>query len=173
MVLWFSGLSGSGKTTIANATKQLLIEKDCRVIVLDGDMLRLGINSDLDFSENSRNENQRRISHIARMFLDENYIVLVALISPFNEGREKARAIVGGDDFYEVFFSCPISICEKRDIKGLYKKARAGGIKCFTGVSSRYECPKNPDLTIDTHKDDVNSSIDLLNNFILTNLHYV
>lgn len=149
-VIWFSGLSGSGKSTLASALEVHFHNLGFNTYVLDGDNIRRGLNSDLDFSDDSRTENIRRIAEVSRLFLDAGIIVLTAFISPFINDRRKAREIVGEESFVEVHVDCPIEVCEARDVKGLYKKARAGEIKHFTGIDSSFEIPKNPDVTVDT-----------------------
>lgn len=149
LVIWFVGLSGSGKSTLASALEYHLHQKGHKTYILDGDNIRAGLNNDLDFSEESRQENIRRISEVSKLFVDSGTIVLTAFISPFKEDREKARAVVG-DSFFEVYVDCPIEVCEQRDVKGLYKKAREGKIKHFTGISSPFEIPDKPDIAVDT-----------------------
>ncbi len=148
-VLWLTGLSGSGKSTIATAVEKKLLEKKIRAYVLDGDNIRHGLNSDLSFSDKDRAENIRRISEVANLFADSGIVALVAAISPFARDREKAREIIG-DSFIEIFVETDFQECIKRDTKGLYKRALNGEIKNFTGISSVYEIPDNPDITIAT-----------------------
>ena len=147
-VVWFTGLSGSGKSTLANGLEQMIFKTGAKCYALDGDNVRLGINSDLDFSSVGRKENIRRVAEIAKLMTDAGVIVIASFISPFKEDREIARKIVGKENFVEVFVDCPLDVCEDRDTKGLYKKARQGMIKEFTGISSPYEAPENPDVTI-------------------------
>ncbi|MDO5572042.1 MAG: adenylyl-sulfate kinase [Bacteroidales bacterium] len=149
-VIWFTGLSGSGKSTIAIAMERELNKMGKLCYILDGDNIRNGINSNLGFSEADRNENIRRIAEISKLFVDCGVIVIAAFISPTNEIREMAKNIIGKDNFIEIFVSTPIETCEKRDIKGLYKKARKGEIKNFTGISAPFEVPNNPAVSIDT-----------------------
>ncbi len=149
-VVWFTGLSGSGKSTLADAMEKELFRMGLHTYILDGDNIRNGINSDLSFSAIDRSENIRRIAEISALFLDAGIIVLASFISPYQEDREKAKAIIGADNFIEVYVSTPLQVCESRDVKGLYKKARAGEIKSFTGISSRYEPPISPDIEIST-----------------------
>ncbi len=149
-VIWFTGLSGSGKSTLAEALENYLHNKGFLTYILDGDNIRKGLNNDLDFSAKSRKENIRRISEVSKLFIDAGVIVLTAFISPYKEDRESARNLVGGDDFIEIHVDCPLEICEKRDVKGLYKKARSGEIRNFTGIDSPFEKPDNPDITINT-----------------------
>ena len=149
-ILWFTGLSGAGKSTLANAVNQALFERGLATYVLDGDNVRHGLCRDLGFSDADREENIRRIGEVAKLFLDSGVIVLTAFVSPFRADRDKARAVVGEGDFLEIFCSADLSVCEERDTKGLYAKARAGDIKEFTGISSPYEAPEHPELSVDT-----------------------
>jgi len=149
-VFWFTGLSGSGKSTIAEALERELYNDGYFVKVLDGDNIRSGINNNLGFSLEDRRENIRRISEVAKLFLDSGIIVLCSFVSPTIEIRNVARSIIGSEDYKEVFIDTPLDVCEKRDVKGLYKKARAGEIKGFTGIDSPYEAPKDPALIIKT-----------------------
>ena len=149
-LLWYTGLSGSGKSTIANAVDALLFQRQCHSYLLDGDNVRHGLNGDLGFSDEDRVENIRRISEVAQLFVDAGLIVSTAFISPFAADRAMAAAKLSNGEFIEVFIDTPIAICEQRDPKGLYKKARAGEIKDFTGIDSTYEAPENPTIHIDT-----------------------
>ena len=149
-VLWFTGLSSAGKSTLACAVEEQLYAQAGRTYVLDGDNIRQGLCGDLGFSDEARTENIRRISEVAKLFADAGVIVLTAFISPFIEDRAKARELVGDADFIEVFCDCSLAVCEERDVKGLYRKARAGEIKEFTGITSPYEAPESPELRIDT-----------------------
>lgn len=149
-VVWFTGLSGSGKSTLANRVEHELFKRGIHTYLLDGDNIRTGLNSDLGFSAADRKENIRRISEVAGLFVDSNAIVLTAFISPFQADREAARQRVADDEFFEIYVKCPLEVCEKRDPKGLYKKALAGQITAFTGITSPYEEPPAPDLIIDT-----------------------
>ena len=162
IVLWFIGLSGSGKSTLANGLQSKLFENDFNAIVLDGDNTRLGINKDLGFSEKDRNENIRRVAEISKLFVDTGHIVINAFISPFEINRIQARNIISDTDFLEVYIDSSISACEKRDVKGLYKKARAGAINDFTGISSPFEVPVKPDILVKTDEQTPNESIDYL-----------
>jgi len=162
LVLWFVGLSGSGKSTIANGLQAKLFEKGFNAIVLDGDNTRLGINKDLGFSDIDRNENIRRVAEISKLFIQTGHIVINAFISPFENNRTKARNIISDSDFIEVYIDSSISACENRDVKGLYKKARAGEIDDFTGISSPFENPENPDIIVNTDKKSPAESIDYL-----------
>ena len=149
-ILWFTGLSGAGKSTLANAVNQALFERGLATYVLDGDNVRHGLCKDLGFSDADREENIRRIGEVAKLFLDSGVIVLTAFVSPFRADRDKARALVDDGDFIEVFCPADLGVCEERDTKGLYAKARAGEIKEFTGISSPYEAPEAPELSVDT-----------------------
>ncbi|MCF7967344.1 adenylyl-sulfate kinase [Methylobacter sp. Wu8] len=150
-VLWFTGLSGSGKSTLAHAVEEHLHQYGLNTFVLDGDNVRHGLCSDLGFSDKDRKENIRRISETAKLLLEAGVITLTAFISPFKTERAIARSLMPDGDFIEIHCFCPLPVCEQRDVKGLYKKARLGEIKEFTGISSPYEEPENPDLRIDTN----------------------
>jgi len=166
VVLWFTGLSGSGKSTLAHAVEEKLYQLQLNTFVLDGDNVRHGLNKDLGFSDIDRKENIRRIGETAKLMLEAGVITLTAFISPFKEERAIARTLMPHGDFLEIYCYCPLEVCETRDVKGLYKKAREGEIKDFTGISSPYEAPSNPELKINTHdlslEDCVNKVIDLL-----------
>ncbi len=149
-IIWFTGLSGSGKSTLAHAVEESLHQRGCRTFVLDGDNVRHGLCGDLGFSVKDRQENIRRIGEMAKLFMDAGVITLTAFISPYRADRERVRGMVERGDFVEVYCDAPIEICEARDIKGLYKKARAGEIAEFTGISSPYEAPELPELTVNT-----------------------
>ena len=150
VMLWFTGLSGAGKSTLAHAVEEYLHQKGCRTFTFDGDNVRHGLCSDLGFSAEDRVENIRRVGEMAKLFLEAGVIALTAFISPFRSDREKVRSLVPHGEFLEIFCHCPLEICEQRDVKGLYKRARAGEIKNFTGISSPYEEPEDPDLVVDT-----------------------
>ncbi len=150
-VLWFTGLSGSGKSTIAGLLEKELYARGVSTYILDGDNIRTGLNSDLNFSEKSRTENIRRIGEVANLFLDAGVVVISAFISPFRTDREKVKNTVGAESYVEIFVDCPLEECEKRDVKGLYAKARAGEIENFTGINSPFEEPENPEIRIQTH----------------------
>lgn len=167
VIVWFTGLSGSGKSTLANAVEQELFRQGIRTYVLDGDNIRHGLNNNVDFSAEGRTENIRRIGEVAKLFIDAGVVVLTAFISPFKSDRDRVRSLVGGEEFIEVFVDCPLEICEKRDVKGLYKKARAGEIADFTGISSPFEVPENPELTIATGAIPLQQSVEQVTNFIL------
>ncbi|GLX77556.1 adenylyl-sulfate kinase [Thalassotalea insulae] len=154
-LLWYTGLSGSGKSTIANAVDALLFERGCHSYLLDGDNVRHGLNGDLSFSDQDRIENIRRISEVAKLFLDAGLIVSTAFISPFSADRAMAKNMLEIGEFIEVYIDTPIDVCEQRDPKGLYKKARAGEIKDFTGIDSEYDVPESPTLHIKTAEYDI------------------
>ena len=149
-VLWFTGLSGSGKSTIGHRVERMLIERGAFAYVLDGDNVRHGLNSDLGFAPEDRVENIRRIGEVARLFADAGGLVLSAFISPYRADRDRVRALMGSGEFIEVFVDTPLEICEARDPKGLYKKARAGEISNFTGLDAPYEVPENPEVHLET-----------------------
>jgi adenylylsulfate kinase len=151
-ILWFTGLSGAGKSTLAHAVEEALHQRGCRTFVLDGDNVRHGLCGDLGFSAQDRVENIRRVGEVAKLFMEAGIIVLTAFISPFRSDRERVRGMVEHGDFMEIYCDSPIEVCETRDVKGLYKKARAGLIAEFTGISSPYEPPLSPELTVDTGK---------------------
>ncbi len=151
--LWFTGLSGSGKSSIARETENLLFERGVRTYVLDGDNIRHGLNSDLGFSPEDRNENIRRIGEVAKLFVDAGVIVMTAFISPYRQDRDRVRKILNEDEFIEIYVEADLETCEQRDPKGLYKKARLGEIKEFTGISAPYERPEHPELIINTSKE--------------------
>jgi adenylyl-sulfate kinase len=162
LCLWMTGLSGSGKSTLSNALEVRLNELGKHTYVLDGDNLRFGLNSDLGFSVLDRNENVRRSAEVASLMVDAGLIVIVGLISPLEDERKWARGIFKPGQFKEIFLSTSLKDCEKRDVKGLYKKARNGIIKDFTGIDSPYEVPTNPDITIDTVGQSVNECINYI-----------
>jgi adenylylsulfate kinase len=150
VILWFTGLSGAGKSTLAHAVEEELHKRDCRTFVFDGDNVRHGLNSNLGFSKEDRKENIRRIGEMCKLFTEAGVIALTAFISPFREDRERVRNLVPHGDFIEVFCDCSLEVCESRDTKGMYARARRGEIKEFTGISSPYEAPENAELVIDT-----------------------
>ncbi len=152
--IWFTGLSGSGKSTIAREVEKLLFERGYHAYVLDGDNIRHGLNKDLGFSPEDRAENIRRIGEVAKLFVDAGFIVMSAFISPYRKDRDGVRQLMRDGEFIEVYVKCDLEVCEARDPKGLYKKARAGIIPEFTGISAPYEEPVNPELVIDTAADD-------------------
>ena len=165
-VIWLVGLSGSGKSTLAGNIEAILHEKGYKTYLLDGDNVRLGLNNDLGFSSKDRTENIRRIAEVARLFNEAGIIVLSAFISPLESDRNQARELIGVENFIEIFVHCPLHICEKRDVKGLYAKARKGLIPNFTGIDAPFENPKQPDLTVNTETDPPELSLKKLLDFI-------
>ena len=160
VLLWYTGLSGSGKSTIANAVEAKLFELGCHTYLLDGDNVRMGLNKGLTFSDEDRVENIRRISEVAKLFVDAGLIVSTAFISPFKADRAQARTIMANGEFVEVFIDTPLEVCESRDPKGLYKKARAGEIPNFTGISSAFDIPESPELHIKTAEQTIEQSVE-------------
>ncbi|MFN9618144.1 MAG: adenylyl-sulfate kinase [Synechococcaceae cyanobacterium] len=158
-ILWFTGLSGAGKSTLANAVNAALFDRGLSCYVLDGDNIRHGLCRDLGFSDADREENIRRIGEVAKLFLDAGVVVLTAFVSPFRADRERARALVEPGDFIEIHCAADLAVCEERDTKGLYAKARAGEIKEFTGISSPYEAPETPELRVDTGNQDLETCV--------------
>ena len=156
--VWLTGLTGSGKSTIAVDLEKRLWERGVRAYILDGDNIRHGLNKNLGFSPADRTENIRRIGEVAKLFSDAGLVTLTAFISPYRADRDQVRALMGQGDFIEVHVDCPVEVCEQRDVKGLYKKARAGEIKEFTGISAPYEAPEKPELTINTAGQSVEAS---------------
>ncbi len=166
-IVWFTGLSGSGKSTIANQVEQKLFGAGIKTYVLDGDNVRHGLNNNVDFTEAGRQENIRRIGEVAKLFVDAGIVVLTAFISPFKRDRESVRSLVGEGEFVEVFVNCPLEICEARDVKGLYKKARAGQIPDFTGISSPFEAPENAEIEIATDRLSVDQSVETVVAYVM------
>lgn len=158
-VLWFTGLSGAGKSTLAHAVEEALHQRGCRTFVFDGDNVRHGLCSDLGFSVADRSENIRRIGEMAKLFVEAGVIALTAFISPLRADRQRVRELMGPGNFIEIYVKCPLEVCETRDVKGMYQKARAGLIKEFTGISSPYEEPANPDLIVDTAEETLAASV--------------
>jgi adenylylsulfate kinase len=171
-VIWFTGLSGSGKTTLASALERNLFGKGYLTQILDGDNIRSGINNNLGFSPEDRNENIRRIAEISKLLIHSGVICICAFVSPTEETRKTVRDIVGEEDFLEIFVSTPIEVCESRDTKGLYQKARAGVIKEFTGISAPFEIPENAILSIDTSDKTVEECVEILVNRLLAEVTY-
>ena len=169
VVLWFTGLSGSGKSTLAHSLEEKLFQKGCKTFVLDGDNVRHGLNSNLDFSEAGRTENIRRISEVSKLMLESGLIVMTAFISPINKDRGEARQLISNEDFIEIYCKASIETCETRDVKGLYKRARAGEITNYTGIDSPYEVPENPELTIDTDNQSLEESVSTILSFLKSN----
>lgn len=159
VILWFTGLSGAGKSTLAHAVEEQLHQAACRTFVLDGDNVRHGLCKDLAFNDEDRRENIRRIAELAKLMLEAGAITLTAFISPFQADRQLARELVAAEDFIEIYCRCDLAVCEQRDVKGLYQKARQGQIAQFTGISSPYEAPQQPELIIDTGRDSLSDCV--------------
>lgn len=166
-LIWFTGLSGSGKSTLAVQLEAQLYALGYKTYLLDGDNIRAGLNKDLSFTDEGRVENIRRIGEVSKLMLDAGIVVLSAFISPFESDREQVKQIVGSENYIEVFVDTPLEVCEERDVKGLYKKARAGEVKNFTGIDSPYERPQQPHIVIPTHTVSVEQSMEILLQFIL------
>lgn len=164
--LWFTGLSGSGKSTLAHAVEERLHQTGCRVFVFDGDNVRHGLCFDLGFSQEERFENIRRIAEMVKLFLESGLIAITAFISPFLVDRQKVRNIIGEENFIEIYCRCPLEVCEQRDIKGFYRRARAGEIQNYTGISSPYEEPVNPDLELDTAEQSLDKCVETVLEFL-------
>ena len=173
IVIWLTGFSGAGKTTIAQALEQLLYQNNYKSVVLDGDNIRGGLNNNLSFSEQDRTENIRRIAEVAKLFCDNGLIVISSFITPLNSMRKMARSIIGDDKFVEVFVNCPIEVCEQRDVKGLYKKARTGEIKNFTGMDAGFEIPDQAELVIDSNGTSSEQSVKKLYDYIVSKIKLV
>lgn len=171
-VLWFTGLSGSGKTTLGAAVERELFSRGYLTQILDGDNVRSGINKNLRFTEEDRVENIRRISEVTKLFLNCGVITINCFISPTKESRDLAKEIIGKENFIEVFVSTPIEVCEKRDTKGLYKKARSGEIKNFTGISSPFDAPENPDISVNTGELSLHESTQKILDFLLSKIEF-
>ncbi len=169
LVLWYTGLSGSGKSTIANAVDRILHQKGYHTYILDGDNIRHGLNKDLGFDEAGRIENIRRISEVAKLFVDAGIIVSTAFISPYISDREQARELIGKNNFIEIFIDTELSECENRDPKGLYKKARAGEIADFTGITSPYQKPVNPEIHIKTQVKSIKDCAGQIFDYLISN----
>ncbi len=170
-VIWFTGLSGSGKSTLAERLHGHLLQNNIKSFVLDGDIIRKGLNKDLGFSDEDRKENIRRVAEVSKLLLDSGTVVLCALISPFSADREMAKEIIGPPNVLEIFVDCPLEVCERRDVKGLYKKARAGEMQNFTGISSAYDRPVSPDLVVHTGTQSVDESVEALAGFVMPGLY--
>lgn len=166
-MIWFTGLSGSGKTTIASGLEHALQQKGFTTMVLDGDNVRTGINNNLGFSEDDRRENIRRIAEVSKLFVNCGIVTINCFVSPTNELRELAKSIISTEDFIEVYVNAPLEVCEQRDVKGLYKKARKGEIKDFTGIQSPFESPEYPDVEVRTDLLDIEQSVQKVLEFIL------
>jgi adenylylsulfate kinase len=170
LVVWLTGLSGSGKSTIADHLEQYLFKKGIHTANLDGDVLRTGLNKDLGFSEEDRSENIRRIAEISKILSDNGLVVITAFVSPFSKDRNLVKKTVGEENFIEIFVQTSIEECERRDVKGLYSKARKGELKNFTGIDSPYENPINPDLIIDTEKTSIEDAVKVLSTLVLSKI---
>lgn len=173
ILIWFTGLSGSGKSTIANAVEQVLFKKGIHTYLLDGDNVRKGINSNLSFSPEDRTENIRRIGEIANLMIDAGLVVLASFVSPYREDRENVKNLVGATNFVEVFVNTPIEECERRDVKGLYEKARKGEIKNFTGINEPYEVPLTPHVEVDTTKLILDEILEIITKHILGKIEMI
>lgn len=169
-VIWLTGLSGSGKSTIAKGLESVFFNKGYFVQVLDGDNIRMGISNNLGFSEEDRAENIRRISEVAKLFLDAGIITICSFVSPTEEIREIPKKIVGADDFLEIFVNAPIDVCESRDVKGLYAKARKGEIKDFTGISAPFDIPKNPNFVANTANQTIEETVMQVAEYLLPHI---
>lgn len=169
-VLWFTGLSGSGKSTLANEVERALIKLSVRTYILDGDNIRQGLNKNLSFSPEDRGENIRRIAEVSKLMIDAGIVVLAAFVSPYIKDRENIKKIIGDSQYIEIYVNTPIAVCESRDVKGLYKKARAGEIANFTGVNAPYEPSENPDIEIDTSKQSSQKTVDEVIEFVKNKL---
>ena len=166
VVLWFTGLSGSGKSTMSHALEERLFNKGCRTFVLDGDNVRHGLNSNLCFSDKDRKENIRRIGEVSKLMMEAGFIIMTAFISPYREDRIAVRNLIPNGDFIEIYCKASLETCEARDVKGLYKRARAGEIKNYTGINSPYEVPENADLIIDTDQETIEDSVSIIMSFL-------
>ena len=167
-ILWFTGLSGSGKSTIAHRLEEILFQNGVRTYVLDGDNIRTGLNKGLGFSAEDREENIRRIGQVAKLFVDAGLVVLTAFISPYKRDRAAVRNLVESNEFVEIYVKCPLEICEQRDVKGLYEKARRGLVKQFTGIDDPYEEPEKPEIVVETDKDNLEQCVKQILNFLET-----
>ena len=168
-ILWFTGLSGSGKSTLAHVLEEKLFQKSCRTFVLDGDNIRHGLSSNLNFSDEDRKENIRRIGEVAKLMVEAGLIVMTAFISPFREDRDTVRKLFHNVNFIEIYCKASLETCEARDVKGLYKRARAGEIKNYTGIDSPYEDPVNPEIIVDTDKEKLEESVTKILSFLEAN----
>ncbi|GMA62503.1 adenylyl-sulfate kinase [Alicyclobacillus fastidiosus] len=173
LCIWFTGLSGAGKSTLANALEQRLYEEGVHTYLLDGDNVRHGLNEGLGFDKESRQENVRRVAHVAKLFTDAGVVAITALISPFRDDRARAREIISSDSFLEVYVQCPVEVCITRDPKGLYERAKSGVIKEFTGVSSPYEPPSSPDIMVNTSEMSINDCIERIVEGVKSKLYQV
>lgn len=167
VIIWLTGLSGSGKSTIADCMEQELFHRGYKTYLLDGDNIRYGLNKNIDFTDEGRKENIRRIGEVAKLFIDAGMIVITAFISPFIQDRKMVRSLVEENEFIEVFVECPLEVCESRDVKGLYQKARRGEIPNFTGISSPFEAPLNPEIIVHTAQDTLENCVNQILDFTL------
>ncbi len=170
MMVWFTGLSGSGKSTIALAVERELHQRGILCRILDGDNIRCGINAGLGFSAEDRKENIRRIAEVGKLFVETGIVTLAAFVSPTNEYRQMARDIIGSEDFIEIYVSTPLEVCERRDVKGLYARARRGEVKDFTGISAPFEIPEHPAMSVDTSRQPLEESVKQIINMIANKL---
>lgn len=170
MMVWFTGLSGSGKSTIALAVERELHQQGILCRILDGDNIRCGINAGLGFSAEDRKENIRRIAEVGKLFVETGIVTLAAFVSPTNEYRQMARNIIGSEDFIEIYVSTPLEVCERRDVKGLYARARRGEVKDFTGISAPFEIPEHPAMSVDTSRQPLEESVKQVINMIANKL---
>jgi adenylylsulfate kinase len=166
VVIWFTGLSGSGKSTLSHSVEEILFNKGCRTFVLDGDNVRHGLSSNLDYSNKDRKENIRRIGEVTKLMMEAGLIIMTAFISPFKEDRIAVRNLIPDGDFIEIYCKASLETCEARDIKGFYKRAKAGEIKNYTGINSPYEVPENADLIIDTEQKTIDDSVSIIISFL-------
>ncbi len=173
VLLWFTGLSGSGKSTLADRVEQELHAKGYKTYLLDGDNIRHGLNSNIDFSDEGRKENIRRIGEVAKLFVDAGIIVLTAFISPFREDRDRVRQLIPAGEFIEIHVDCPLEICEQRDVKGLYAKARKGEIPHFTGISSPFEIPLNAEITVHTDRASTEECVNKIVSYTLNKVKFI
>jgi adenylylsulfate kinase len=170
VALWFTGLSGAGKTTVSERTEQILSALGIHTYILDGDNVRMGLNKDLGFSEAGRSENLRRSAEVAKLFIDAGIVVLCAFVSPLEKDREMVKNIIGSDFFVEIFINTSLEECERRDVKGLYKRARSGEIKDFTGISATYEIPQHPLIEIKTEILSIDAAAQSIVNYMINTL---
>jgi adenylylsulfate kinase len=170
-ILWLTGFSGSGKSTLAKALDKALYQRGIHCYVLDGDNIRTGLNKGLGFSRIDREENIRRIGEVAKLFIDAGMVVITALVSPFATDRKKVRQLVAPDEFIEVFVDCPLKICEARDVKGFYKKARQGRMAQFTGIGDPYEAPLNPEIVVHTDRETIIKSVQNILDYLIQHKH--
>jgi len=171
LVVWFTGLPCSGKSTLAEVLEKKLFKNKVKTYILDGDNVRKGLNKNLGFSPEDREENIRRLGEVSKLFVDAGVVAITAFISPYRKDRDLARTLVGKDEFIEVFVKCPVEVCEQRDVKGMYKKAKEGLIKEFTGISAPYEEPINPEIVVETDKMSIEECVDKIHSYLLVALY--